>query len=112
MILYHNNRCSKSREALQFLQDKGLDFQVVNYLDTPLNETQLRQLVQKLGVDSPRAMMRVKDELYRNLDLAVADDDALFAALVRHPNLLERPILENGVQAAIGRPLENLLAVL
>lgn len=112
MILYHNNRCSKSREALAFLQEQGVQAQVCAYLTEGLDEAQLRDLAVKLGVASPREMMRTKEALYRELDLANADDDALFAALAANPVLLERPILVNGARAAIGRPLENLKALL
>lgn len=112
MILYHNNRCSKSREALAFLQEKGIEFKTVAYLTAPLSEKELRELAAKIGVQSPREMMRTKEALYRELNLKEADDDALFAAMANHPVLMERPILDNGSKAAIGRPLENLLAVL
>lgn len=112
MILYHNNRCSKSREALAFLETRGICPQLVHYLDTPPDEAQLRDLAAKLGLTSPHGMMRIKDELYRELNLADADDDALFAALAAHPKLLERPIAVLGNRAAIGRPLENIARLL
>lgn len=113
-VLYHNNRCSKSRAALQLLQTRGIDAEIVDYQKQPLDSVQLRQLYAKLGLDSVRGMMRTKDELYQNLQLAddkLTDDD-LIDALAQHPALLERPIFVSGARAAIGRPLENIEALL
>lgn len=111
MILYHNPRCSKSRAALEWLQGRdGLE--VRDYQNQPLDEAGLRALAAKLGLTSPRGMMRVNDELFRELKLDTANDDQLYAALAAHPKLLERPILELADRAAIGRPLENIQALL
>jgi len=111
MILYHNPRCSKSRAALEWLQGRdGLE--VRDYQNQPLGEAGLRALAAKLGLTSPRGMMRVNDELFRELKLDTANDDQLYAALAAHPKLLERPILELADRAAIGRPLENIQALL
>lgn len=112
MILYHNNRCSKSREALAWLQQQNLALEVVDYQQNPLDEAALRDLANKLGVQSVREMMRVKEDLYSELDLASADEAALLRALAQHPKLLERPILVYGERAAIGRPLANIQALL
>ena len=111
MILYHNPRCSKSRAALEWLQGRdGLE--VRDYQNQPLDEAGLRALAAKLGLSSPRGKMRVNDELFRELKLDTANDDQLYAALAAHPKLLERPILELTDRAAIGRPLENIQALL
>ena len=111
MILYHNPRCSKSRAALEWLQGRdGLE--VRDYQTRPLDEAGLRTLATKLGLSSPRGMMRVNDELFGELKLDTANDDRLYAALAAHPKLLERPILELADRAAIGRPLENIQALL
>ena len=83
ITLYHNPRCSKSRDALALLEARQLPHQVVRYLDTPPDFAALKQLFQQLGLDSPRGMMRVKDELYQTLDLAnpALDNDALLQAI-------------------------------
>ena len=113
MILYHNPRCSKSRAALEWLQGRdGLE--VRDYQTRPLDEAGLRTLAAKLGLSSPRGMMRVKDDLYRELKLddPSLDNEALLAAIAAHPALLERPIAVLGGKAAIGRPTENIAALL
>ncbi len=114
ITLYHNPRCSKSRDALALLEARQLPHQVVRYLDTPPDFAALKQLFQQLGLDSPRGMMRVKDELYQTLDLAnpALDNDALLQAIAGHPALLERPIAVVDSRAAIGRPLANIEAIL
>lgn len=109
--IYHNPRCSKSRQTLDLLKAKGIVPQVVEYLKTPLDAAALQALNAKLGVPV-RAMMRTKETPYGDLGLAEADDTALFAAIAAHPILLERPIVENGAKAAIGRPPEAVEAVL
>ena len=114
VILYHNNRCSKSREALAFLLERDVALQVVHYLDTPPSAPDLYRLYQMLGLASVRGMMRTKDDLYKALGLADErlDDAALLCAIAEHPQLLERPIAVVGEKAAIGRPLDNIAALL
>ncbi|MDO5639799.1 MAG: arsenate reductase (glutaredoxin) [Neisseria sp.] len=114
VTLYHNNRCSKSRAALALLQVRGVKARVVNYLDTPPSLEELRALFDKLGGGSVRSMMRVKDALYRELQLdnPDLDNEDLLQAIMAHPALLERPIVVAGDKAAIGRPLENIEALL
>lgn len=114
VMLYHNNRCSKSRAAVSLLQVRGVKFKEINYLDTPPTLAELQDLFGKLGLSSPRDMMRVKDNLYKelNLDNPDLDNNQLFNAIVEHPILLERPIAVVGGKAAIGRPLENIEAIL
>ena len=109
-ILYHNARCSKSRAALELLQQRGIEAEIVDYLQTPPDLAALRGVFRKLGLQSVRGMMRVKDDLYFSLKLdnPDLDNEALLAAIVENPALLERPILETPAQAAIGRPLENI----
>ena len=89
VILYHNNRCSKSRAALSLLQLRGLKTKVVHYLDTPPDADELKQLYRRLKLDSPRGMMRTKDALYRELalDNPALSDEALIAAMAEHPAL-------------------------
>ncbi|MDO4997733.1 MAG: arsenate reductase (glutaredoxin) [Neisseria sp.] len=110
--LYHNPRCSKSREALAYLQENGVAHEVVLYLQQPLSLDEVRALYRKLQLDNPRLMMRVKDDLYRDLGLQTASEDELLQAIAEHSALLERPILETANAAAIGRPLDNIIALL
>lgn len=113
VILYHNNRCSKSRAALALLSERGAATEVVHYLDTPLSLPQLQALYTKLNLDSPRQMMRTKDDLYRSLGLdnTALSDNELLEQIAEHPALLERPIAVCGERAVIGRPTENLLVL-
>ncbi|WP_348945169.1 arsenate reductase (glutaredoxin) [Chitinibacter sp. FCG-7] len=112
MKLLHNPRCSKSREALAALEDAGHTPEVWRYLDEPLTEQQIRELLAQLGI-APLALVRTKEELWRELSSGKAlSDDDIIALMASHPKLIERPILINKGKAAIGRPLENILALL
>lgn len=111
--LYHNPRCSKSRAALAYLTEKGQAFEVIEYLKNPPSFSELTQIYQALAIDDARQMMRVKDELFHELglhDTTLSNDD-LLRAIETHPALLERPIVLVGNRAAIGRPLENIMAL-
>lgn len=111
--IYHNPRCSKSRETLQLLQDKGISPDVVLYLDAPPDARTLKDLLKKLGL-SPRELMRQKEPEYKamGLDKATLSDEQLIAAMVECPKLIERPIVVHGKKAALGRPPENVLEIL
>lgn len=111
--IYHNPRCSKSRETLALLQDKGIETDVVLYLETPPDVPALKKLLQQLGMSSARDLMRRKEDLYKELNLADSQlsEDQLLQAMVEHPKLIERPIVINGDQARIGRPPEAVLEI-
>lgn len=111
--IYHNNRCSKSRATLALLQDRNLDVEVINYLDTPPDEKELAALLQQLGM-SARELLRTGEAEYESLGLAdpALGDAALIATMVQHPKLIERPIVVANGKAAIGRPPEAVLAIL
>jgi len=111
--LLHNPRCSKSRAALDLLQSRGIDADVVLYLDTPLDAAALRVLLRRLDMPA-RGLLRTGEAAYGELGLADAslDEGALIAAMVAHPKLIERPVLVRGARAVIGRPTERLLALL
>jgi len=113
LTLYHNPRCSKSRAALQLLEERGLQPTVVHYLDNPPSAAQLREVLDKLGLP-PRQLLRSGEDEYRQLKLAdqALGDDALIEAMVAHPRLIERPILISADRAVIGRPPENILELL
>ncbi len=112
--IYHNPRCSKSRETLALLQEKGIEPEVVLYLETPPDVPTLQRLLQQLGMHSARELMRRKEDLYKELALANSElrEDHLLQAMVDHPKLIERPIVINGEQARIGRPPEAVLEIL
>ncbi|EGA71073.1 arsenate reductase [Vibrio sinaloensis DSM 21326] len=112
VVIIHNPRCSKSRQTLALLEEKGIEPQIIKYLDEPLSVEQLKTLYAQLGVDNVRAMMRTKEAVYKELDLAQADDETLFNAMVEHPKLIERPIVVNNGQARHGRPPEQVLEIL
>ena len=112
VTLYHNPRCSKSRETLALLEANGVQPEIVRYLETPPDRETLQILLQKLGMSSVRQLMRTKEELYKTLRLENADEAQLLDALAAHPALLERPVVINGDRARIGRPPEAVLAIL
>lgn len=112
-VLYHNPKCSKSRETLALLRERGVEPKVVDYMATGLSAAQLKTLVKQLGFDSPRALMRTKEAEYKDLGLADIDDaKVLLQAMAEHPRLIERPILVNDDKAALGRPPENVFTIL
>lgn len=114
ITIYHNARCSKSRDTLALLKAKGIEPAVVAYLDTPPDAATLRGLLAKLGLADARALLRKGEAEYKELGLAdpALGQEALIAAMVAHPKLIERPIVVNGDKAALGRPPENVLAIL
>ena len=112
--IYHNPRCSKSRETLALLEEKGIQPTIELYLQQHYSIEVLQQLANKLGLDDVRKMMRTKDELYQSLGLdnpALMNDD-LLKAISENSALLERPIVVKGEKAKIGRPPESVLAIL
>lgn len=113
LTLYHNPRCSKSRSALQLLEERGLTAHVVRYLDTPLDAEQVRALLATLGL-SARQLLRSGEDEYKALGLhdTQLTEAQLIAAMVSHPKLIERPILVAGNKAVIGRPPEKILEIL
>lgn len=113
ITIYHNPRCSKSRQTLTLLEEKGIEPRIVRYLETPPDTATLRDLVARLGI-APRDLLRKGEQEYKDLNLAdpaVSDDD-IIAAMVQHPKLIERPIVVNGNKARLGRPPESVLDIL
>ncbi|WP_088328453.1 arsenate reductase (glutaredoxin) [Lacimicrobium sp. SS2-24] len=110
--ILHNPRCSKSRQTLALLEEQGVVPDVVLYLQSPLDEQQLKSLKEKLGFESVRQMMRTKETLYQSLNLAEASEAELLTAIAENPKLLERPVVIHGDQARIGRPPEQVLDIL
>ena len=112
-IIYHNPRCSKSRQTLALLQEHGIEPEIIEYLNNPPDPGTLRRILKKLGLQ-PRELLRTKEKIYKELGLAddSIDDATLLDVMTRHPILIERPIVVCGDRAVIGRPPENVLELL
>lgn len=112
VTLYHNPRCSKSRQTLELLRENGIEPEIILYLETPPSTAELKILLNKLGL-GPRDILRTGEEAYKALNLSdtgLSDAD-LIEAIVSHPKLLQRPIAVHCERAVIGRPPENVLAL-
>ena len=107
-----NPRCSKCRQARDLLGERGVDTDLVHYLDDTPERDEIVRIYGLLGLDDPRGMMRRGEPEYKDLGLADADDDALFDAMAAHPILIERPIVIVGDRAVVARPPERLLELL
>ncbi|MDC0611085.1 arsenate reductase (glutaredoxin) [Vibrio sp.] len=114
VVIYHNPRCSKSRETLVLLQTNGVEPEVVQYLDEPLTKEQLKTLYKQLELTSVRDMMRKKETEYKEMNLGdkSVTDEQLFDAMVKCPKLIERPIVVSNGKARHGRPPEQVLDIL
>lgn len=110
--IYHNPRCRKSREGLEVLEQSGQDFEVIKYLDKVPTEDELKEIIGYLGI-SPIELVRKNEaiwkEHYKGKELSDAE---IVAAMVKHPKLIERPIVINGKKAVIGRPAEKINTLL
>jgi len=113
MRIYHNPRCSKSRQTLDIIRAAGVEPEIVLYLETPPSADELKTLVKKLGIE-PRSLLRKGEEAYKAAGLSdkTLSGDQLIAAMVEFPKLIERPIVVKGAQAVLGRPPENVNALL
>lgn len=111
--IYHNPRCSKSRQTLALIHDHGIEPRIVEYLKQPPTPDELKRIIQRLSVPV-REIMRSGEAEYRELGLAdeALDDEALIQAICAHPKLLQRPIVVRGEQARIGRPPESVEEIL
>jgi arsenate reductase (glutaredoxin) len=112
VTIYHNNRCSKSREALNLLQTNAQAVKVINYLETPPNVQELRELLSKLNL-GPEDIIRKGEKLYKEVYQGKhLTQDEWLQVLADNPILIERPIIVNGDKAVLGRPPENVLTIL
>ena len=113
VTIYHNPRCSKSRETLKLLQSKQVSLDIIEYLKMPPDATTLSSILDKLGME-PRDLMRKKEPSYKTKQLAdpKLTRKALIDAMVADPVLIERPIVLSGAKAALGRPPESVLKIL
>lgn len=107
--IYQKPTCSKCREAIGILKDRGVDFEAINYYETPLDAEQLLLLIEQLGI-APRQLLRKGEQVYRDLNLGNTDlsDDELIRLMVEHPDLIQRPIVVRGNKAVLARPPQNV----
>jgi len=113
VTIYHNPRCSKSRQTLQLLQERGVEPEIVEYLKTPPDLQTLTRILDLLDLE-PRDLMRKKEAEYKEngLDDPTLSREALIEAMVAHPKLIERPIVIKDGRAALGRPPESVVDLL
>lgn len=108
IVIYHNPRCSKSRQSLALLEQANVSFTIKKYLEEPLKEDELKGLIQRLEIRA-HELLRTKEPEYKLAGLKVNDDnDTVISAIAKYPKLMERPIIDNGDRAVIGRPPENI----
>ncbi|EIZ9128073.1 arsenate reductase (glutaredoxin) [Cronobacter sakazakii] len=114
VTIYHNPRCSKSRETLSLLTERGIEPDVVLYLETPPDAATIKTLLNQLGFSQAGELMRTKEDLYKTLNLAdpSLSEEALIQAMVDNPKLIERPIVISHGKARLGRPPEQVLEIL
>ncbi len=113
ITVYQKPTCSKCRELDRYLRDSGVPFEKVNYYIEPLSEEKLRDLLAKMQL-APQDLLRKSEPLYRELGLGkqTVSDDKLISLMIEHPDLMQRPIIERGSRAVLGRPIENVKAVM
>ena len=112
IIVFHNSRCSKSRCALEFLNEKGVDYSVVDYLKNIPTYKDLEEIISKLGI-KPEALIRKGEEDFKaNIKCKILSDSEWIEAMIKFPKLIERPIVIKGNKAIIGRPTERILEIL
>jgi len=108
IAIWHNPRCSKSRSAMDILENNNCEIEIIKYLDTNPDENQIKTILKMLGV-TPRELMRQKEAIYKEMNLKEeTSDDALISAMTQYPKLIERPIIIKDGQAIIGRPTEKI----
>lgn len=112
--ILHNPRCSKSRQTLQLLQEKGFEPEIIEYLKTPVSKDELTLIISQLGFSSARQLMRKNEDIYKENNLADPNlsEDSLIEAMLNNPKLIERPIVTTQGKSAIGRPPESVLDIL
>ena len=111
VTIYHNPRCNTSRKTLALLRERGVEPQIIEYLKTPPSAPELQQILGKLDMPAAK-LLRKKEAAAAGIDPKTMSEDALIAAMVQNPIVIERPIVLSGAKAALGRPPEAVLAVL
>ena len=109
IVVYQKPTCTKCRQVMRLLRESGVDFDAIDYTIEPIARDELAELIRKMGI-SPRDLVRKRERAYRELGLAREDvtDDELLDALAAHPELVQRPIIEKGERAVLGRPPERV----
>jgi len=113
VTVYHNPRCSKSRAAMEYLEENGIEAEVVKYMDSPPDANDIKELLSMLGM-SPRELMRKHEKVFKDagLDDPTFTDDELIEAMAQCPSLIERPIVVNNGKAVLARPPETVQDIL
>ena len=113
VIIYHNPKCSKSRQTLELLSAKGITPTIIEYIKNPPTVEKLKEILSQLGI-SPRDLMRKKEDIYKELELGILSlsDKDLIDLMIEHPTLIERPIVIANGKAVLGRPPEQVLDIL
>lgn len=113
ITIYHNPRCSKSRQSLQLLKDKGMEPNIIEYLKNPLRKDELQKISNRLGL-RPKDFVRKNENDFKENDLGkdIENDKKMFEAMEAYPKIIERPIVTSGSKAVIGRPPENILKLM
>ena len=113
ITVYEKPTCTKCREADRLLRESGVDFDKVNYYLEPIGEEKLRELLGKMGI-SPRELLRTGEPVYKELGLGARElsDDEIIRLMAEHPDLIQRPIVERGARAVLGRPTERIKELL
>lgn len=112
MIVYHNSRCSKSRCAIDFLKEKGVEFSVVEYLKDIPSKKELTEIIKKLGIKPEELIRKGEDEYKEHFKGKSLSDEEWIEAMVKFPKLIERPIVIQNEKAVIARPTERILEIL
>ena len=111
--IWHNPRCSKSRDSFKLLEERELDVEVINYLENIPTKEELKEILTMLGMESAQELMRTKEAIYKELNLKdETSEDRRLEAMVANPKLIERPIVVRGDRAVIGRPIERVIELL
>ena len=112
MKIYHNNRCSKSRDSFNFLTEKGIKFDTIEYLKDPLAKSEIKALLKKLGIPAKDLIRKGEPDFKKHFKGKELTETQWIDAMVKYPKLIERPIVEKGGKAVIGRPIERVMDLL
>lgn len=111
VTIYHNPRCTKSRQGVALLKEKDVNFEVIKYLEDPITEKELKDIIKKLGI-TPMALVRKNEAIWKsNFKGKDLSDKDIIKAMISNPKLIERPIVINGDKAVVGRPTEQILTI-
>ena len=112
VTIYHNPRCTKSRQGVALLKEKDVNFEVIKYLEDPITEKELKDIIKKLGI-TPMALVRKNEAIWKsNFKGKDLSDEDIIKAMISNPKLIERPIVINGDKAVVGRPTEQILTII